>query len=344
MSSVRKENVLRAYRHDRPWFIPSINDVENYFFGGNPMPSQFGPYRDEWGVQYRLLEGQPGPVHDESVPHVISDITRWREQVRFPELNHVDWKREEEIGRRWDSEHKLSNVILINALWEGFYSLCGLQDALCNILLEPEACYELLDALCEHTLMRIRRAAEVYHPEKIQMHDDYGMERTLFFDAAIWRQLIKPHLRRIVDECHRLGMIYEHHSCGYIAPLMDDFVELGIDAWNPVQGSNDPRALFEKYGGRLTFVGGFDDRLCIDVSASEEDKIASFRETVLAGARCGTWIPRPPSGITEYTGVIEQLVYEYNRPAYDRMGLSGPGFEPPQQESGGKFYTFRSSF
>lgn len=342
MSSIRKENILRAYRHEKPYFVPSINDVENYFFGGDPTPARYGPYRDEWGVQYRFLEGQPGPVHDESVPHVVSDITKWREQVAFPTLDHIDWKHEEEVGKRWDSEHKLSNVILINALWEGFYSLCGLQDALCNILMEPEASYELLDALCEHALMRIRRIAEVYHPEKVQMHDDYGMERTLFFAEDLWRELIKPHLKRITDECHRLGMLYEHHSCGYIAPLIDDFVELGIDAWNPVQSSNNPKLLFEKYAGKLTFVGGFNDRLFIDVSASEEEKLASIRDTVERGAACGTWIPRPASGITEYTGPIEWAVYEHNRPIYERMKLSGPGFEPPEQSKTGSFYTFRS--
>ena len=94
MSSIRRENILRVYRHETPYFIPSMDDVETYFFGGDPTPAHFGPYRDEWGVQYLLLEGQPGPVHDESVPPVIADVTRWRSQAAFPDLDRIiDWKR-----------------------------------------------------------------------------------------------------------------------------------------------------------------------------------------------------------------------------------------------------------
>jgi uroporphyrinogen decarboxylase len=48
------------------------------------------------------------------------------------------------------------------------------------------------------------------------------------------------------------------HSCGYIEPIIGDFIDAGIDIINPVQigAGMDPRGLKEKFGSRVTFWGG----------------------------------------------------------------------------------------
>ncbi len=49
------------------------------------------------------------------------------------------------------------------------------------------------------------------------------------------------------------------HSCGAVAPLLDDFVEVGLDILNPVQCSAagmDPVVLKQRYGDKLVFWGG----------------------------------------------------------------------------------------
>jgi uroporphyrinogen decarboxylase len=53
------------------------------------------------------------------------------------------------------------------------------------------------------------------------------------------------------------------HSDGAVAPLLDDFIEMGIDIYNPVQPNvpgSDPRELKDKYGGRISFFGGLDQQ------------------------------------------------------------------------------------
>jgi hypothetical protein len=342
MEGIRRENILRAYRHEKPMFVPSINDVDMSFFElTGESATEVGVSRDAWGVQWILQEGQPGPIHDESVPPVLEDVTQWREIIRFPDLEKADWQtaaREETA--KWDRINKISNIIIPNGMWERYFSLCGFQQALINIMLEPEATYELIGAIADHRVEMIRKIAQYYRPDKIQIHDDYGMERNMFFSVDAWRELIKPHLQKIVDACHDCGIIYEHHSCGYIVPILDDFVEMGIEAWNPVQYANDPPALFKKYSGKLTLVGGFNDRLFVDIAASEEDKEAAVREIVRLGADCGTFVPRPASGYEAYLDMINKAIYEYNKPIYDRMGLSGPGFEPPVSIGQSGFYTY----
>lgn len=259
MKGIRRENILRVYRHEEPLFVPSINDVDMSFFKVvGEIATEVGVYRDAWGVQWILQEGQPGPIQNESIPPVLEDVTQWREKITFPDLDKADWETAaQEETAKWDRTNKISNVIIPNGLWERYFSLCGFQQALVNIMLEPEATFELLGAIADHRVALFQKIAQYFKPDKIQLHDDYGMERNMFFSVDTWRELIKPHLKKIVDACHDCGMIYEHHSCGYIAPILDDLVEMGIDAWNPVQYANDPPALFKKYRGKAHPGGRF---------------------------------------------------------------------------------------
>ena len=53
------------------------------------------------------------------------------------------------------------------------------------------------------------------------------------------------------------------HSDGAVAPMVDDWIEMGIDVYNPVQPNvpgSEPKELKEKYGDRISFFGGIDQQ------------------------------------------------------------------------------------
>lgn len=89
---------------------------------------------------------------------------------------------------------------------------------------------------------------------------DFGTQRGPFASPKLFRDLWKPFYRRMNDWVHahaRWKTFY--HSCGSIAALLDDFIEMGVDILNPVQCSAagmDATALKAKYGDRLVFWGG----------------------------------------------------------------------------------------
>jgi uroporphyrinogen decarboxylase len=59
------------------------------------------------------------------------------------------------------------------------------------------------------------------------------------------------------------GIIVIMHSDGAVAPLIDDFIEIGVDVYNPVQpnvSGSDPQELKDKYGQRICFFGGIDQQ------------------------------------------------------------------------------------
>ena len=339
MSSItRRENILKAYRHETPHFIPSYSDCDFCIPSAlEEGPTQIGASKDGWGVTWLLFRGQPGPIQDEKVPVVLDDVTKWKEIVQFPDVETYDWETcAAKDTAAWDRENKISNVVLVNGLWERFFALHGFENSLCDILVEPEATCELLHAIAEHKVTYMKKIAKYYKADKIQLHDDYGTERSLFMSIDTWREIIKPNLKIIVDACHELGMIYEHHSCGYIKPLIDDFVELGIDAWNPVQYTNGPNELIPAYKGKLTFVGGFNDRIFVNPEATDADKKASIGETVNTLGETGNWVPLLSVG-DDYMQFASDTIHNYNVPKYKSLGLDGPLFERPSNVEKRKF-------
>ena len=45
----------------------------------------------------------------------------------------------------------------------------------------------------------------------------------------MWREFLKPEVKKLVDGVHAMGMRYEQHSCGCIQPIIGDLIELGVD-------------------------------------------------------------------------------------------------------------------
>jgi hypothetical protein len=89
---------------------------------------------------------------------------------------------------------------------------------------------------------------------------DFGTQNGPFCSPATYRRLYLPYQKRVN------GWIHRHtpwktfmHCCGGIEPLLDAIVEAEFDILNPVQCSArgmEPRALKQRFGGRLVFWGG----------------------------------------------------------------------------------------
>ena len=97
-----------------------------------------------------------------------------------------------------------------------------------------------------------------YLVDEIYWPDDMGYKNTQFFSLNMYRNLLKPVQKRAVDWIHERGMKAHLHSCGLVDKFVPEFVDIGIDALNPleVKAGMDPVALKAAWGDRLVFHGG----------------------------------------------------------------------------------------
>jgi uroporphyrinogen decarboxylase len=86
---------------------------------------------------------------------------------------------------------------------------------------------------------------------------DIAYKKDMFFSPAYWRRYFKPGVQAMVEVCHEAGLPVIYHGCGNATRVFPDFIEMGIDGYNPLEAKAglDVVDLRRKYGHQLGFVG-----------------------------------------------------------------------------------------
>ena len=96
----------------------------------------------------------------------------------------------------------------------------------------------------------------------IAIYDDVASNAGPFVGPANYAKIFLPALRRMVNAYKSAGAgRVMHHSDGNVLPLLDMWIDAGIDAINPVEFRTgmDPVKIRQQYGKRLVCVGGLDN-------------------------------------------------------------------------------------
>jgi uroporphyrinogen decarboxylase len=121
----------------------------------------------------------------------------------------------------------------------------------------------VVELLLEHNRLELRKYLDAVG-KYIQVvgigGEDLGSEIGPIINPKEWRELFKPAIQELVKEIKSRTKCYVMiHSCGSVKPFIPDFIEMGVDIWNPVQVSAknmDPYELKKEFGDNITFWGG----------------------------------------------------------------------------------------
>jgi uroporphyrinogen decarboxylase len=147
-------------------------------------------------------------------------------------------------------------------LFEMGQMLYGMERYLMELALHPEDCVRLSEALTRIHLAKLEKwlGAIGPHVDVVLFGDDLGGQTGPLISPATYRRTFAPFHRQMWRRAKELaGVKVQLHSCGGIEPFLGDFVEMGLDAVNPVQTSARgmaPETLKARYGDRLCFWGG----------------------------------------------------------------------------------------
>jgi uroporphyrinogen-III decarboxylase len=137
----------------------------------------------------------------------------------------------------------------------------------------------------------------------------------MFFSPAYWRQYFKPGVQAMVQVCHEAGLPVIYHGCGNATRVFPDFIEIGIDGYNPLEAKAglDVVDLRRKYGHQLGFVGNMN---VMEWADAPEDDLKGIVLRKLNAAKGGGMIFQSdhsvPSNVSgqRYDYVVK-LVREY---------------------------------
>jgi uroporphyrinogen decarboxylase len=153
------------------------------------------------------------------------------------------------------------------SLFELAWHLTGLEKYLVAMMCD-EPWLELLNDRVEKWSTGLALQLVKAGVDAIWLGEDLGTQTSTLISPEDWRMKFKPrHIRMIEKLRHENpNIIIIMHSDGAVAPLLDDFIEMGVDVYNPVQPNvpgSDPRELKEKYGNRICFFGGIDQQFLL---------------------------------------------------------------------------------
>ncbi len=245
----------------------------------------------------------------------MDDVNNWKEFIKIPDVTQWDWAgeaKEKKLDPRFS--HHMS---LVNGVWfERLISFMDFMPAAMALIDEEQqdAIKELFQALTDMICKVVDMLCENYPLlDYIQIHDDWGAQRSPFFSTETAYELFVPFMKQFTDHVHSWGRKATLHSCGHNFDRVECFIDGGFDMWEP-QTMNDIKELYNRYGDKIVF-GVWPDPF--DATNMTEDEIrAKAREFVDFYTQPGKPAVLSGAGARGLPPAFGDEVYRYSRIRY----------------------------
>jgi uroporphyrinogen decarboxylase len=287
------------------------------FEDGSPflVPYSFIPRIEQDGTKFDIYKGIPigkmppggnwyDPMYFPLAEASIEDLDgfSWMPPFSFyrlPDVDQLDYLVDgvHDTAKYWYENSDKALVGFAGAsIYETAQGLRGYETLFTDFVLNQKFLEKMLDKIADANVEYAKRYCEAiadYAQVIVVGGEDIGAQGMLQIKPELYRQMVIPRIKRLWQTFKNNTDAYLYvHSCGYIEPIIDDFIDAGIDIINPVQvGSGmDPRKLKEEYGSRVTFWGGGIDTQHTLTNGSVEDVREEVKERINIFAPGGGYV------------------------------------------------------
>ena len=145
---------------------------------------------------------------------------------------------------------------------EKLWRIIGSENVMLWIGLYPDELGRFIERLgrfvIELTRAQIKAAGGLL--DGMVIWGDVAYVNGMLFSPDYWRRALQAHRAEQIRVCHEAGLPVIYHGCGNASAIFDDFIEMGLDAYNPLEAKAglDVVELAAKYGHRMGFCGNMD--------------------------------------------------------------------------------------
>ena len=302
-----KDNLLLLLNKEVPEYIPNY-DIFWGIMGSPPFlmreANPDGSGVDNFGVDWVVEDNPTKAAMPKPYDFILTDITKWRDVIKVPDYSDFDWAGAAKGFRdNWDPDLPVGGGVGPSVgYFQALMSFMGFTEGLAACVEEPDEVIALMEYLSDWAVELNKKYIYYYKPDYGWFGDDIAHERNPFVSLPQFQQLFAPYWRRFCEVFVEAGIPIAHHNCGHFELFLDDLVDMGVTAWEPVQNSNDMLAIKAKFGNNLAMIEGYDTRF-IREDATEEEVRETFREHLLAVAAGGGYgmFAGDPAGNTAAT-------------------------------------------
>lgn len=260
-----RQRMLAAFNFEKPDKIPVVYhaspaglhthgkkllDLFNAFPADNPICFESipqppentirpdGTYReikkDDWGTvwEYNIFG-----VHGHPIEYPFPD---WKaaQTYHFPAIDHL-------IDTSEIIEHRRNFYVFLGwiSLFEKLCSLRPMDEVLIGLYGEDPDLLSFLDRMVAYWASVIHTLIEK-NADAIVFGDDWGTQSSTIISPELFRKIYKPRYRELMRPVKKAGLKIFFHCCGYLGPIFDDFLDLGINGLWPQIGQMEKQVDF----------------------------------------------------------------------------------------------------
>lgn len=265
-----------------------------------------GEWVDPWGVRWRNHQsgiiGQPVecPIAD------YDALTSYE-----PPYYLIDGGYPPNIAQTIADQRHLFVVGGFLRTFERVQWLRGAVPTLIDLAEDREEMKALRDLVVEYNLQEIDMWLK-YDLDAICFSDDWGSQNNLLISPKIWRAVFKDGYAEMISKVKEAGKLVFFHSDGYIIDIIDDLIEMGVDALNAQVWCMDLEELGNRFNGRICFWGELDRQQIMPYGTPDDIYAAAQKMKVCLSNPAGGLIGQAEPGLEVPLENIEAALNSWN--------------------------------
>ena len=199
---------------------------------------------DAWNLEMRSW------IHDE----------RDFEQFPWDEASALDFSKFHAVQQILPAGMKI--VAISGKIFTLSWMLMGFQNFCANVYLKPDLVAALVERVAHIQFDAVTRIQNIPNVAAVWAVDDIAFGTGPILSPATFRRHIFPWYKEMARRCHDAGLYFFFHSDGVLYDMMDDLLDIGIDALHPIDPTCvDIREMKRRYGSRITLFGNISNEL-----------------------------------------------------------------------------------
>ena len=219
----------------------------------------------------------------------------------WPRPEDIDYSRLEEVKEYLPKGMKV--ITGVSGIWEAVWMLFGFESFSYALSENPELVEKMFNKTGEILYGIFERSSAFESVGAMWYTDDIAYTEGLMVSPSVYRRHLFPWMRKMADVCRKRKLPLLFHSDGRLWDVMDDLVEIGVQALHPIEPKGmDIIEVKKRYGKKLCLIGNIDLSYTLTRGSTEEVE-AEVKQKLKDIAPGGGYCLGSSNSITSYVKI-----------------------------------------
>lgn len=309
--------IITTLSHQEPDRVPLAEAAMSYeimsqFLGKKVVDSDVASQVEFWtkaGYDYVALTVgmmQPGKVTEDSaiskmIKSVIlrdtadqQDDEAWNienkafinneadfEAFPWEEAAKLDYSKFYEVQKYLPKGMKI--IALSGKIFTLTWMLMGFENFCINLVINPELVKKVFEKVANIQYEALSKIVNIPNVGAVWAVDDLAFGNGTMISPDHLREYVFPWYKKFSKICHDHGLYFFFHSDGVLWDVIDDLVDIGVDALHPIDPTClDIEEVKRKVSGRLCIIGNISNEILMNGTPEEVADLTKKRIKALA--------------------------------------------------------------